>query len=166
LQRAQRQVSRRKQGSHRRRKAVRLLARAHQRVRRARGDLHHKVALALVRQYDTTYDTTYDEDLQTAQQTAHLLKNHRLAQSSADAGWRAFLGILACKAACAGKRAVAVPPASTSQRCSGPQCNVLVATGLSIRWHSCPACGTSLQRDHNAARNIERLGQSLRGAVA
>jgi putative transposase len=158
LKRAQRRVSRRKQGSQRRRKAVRLLARAHQRVRRTRTDFHHKVALSLVRQYDTIYH----EDLQ----TANMLKNHHLAKSIADAGWSAFLGILAFKAVCAGKRAVAVPPAYTSQRCSGPQCGVLVAKGLSARWHSCPACGTSLHRDHNAARNIERLGQSLRGAVA
>src|SRR5262245_45271299 len=27
--------------------------------------------------------------------------------------------------------------------------------GLSVRWHACPACGTSLHRDHNAARNIQ-----------
>jgi putative transposase len=158
LKRAQRRVSRRKQGSQRRRKAVRLLARAHQRVRRTRIDFHHKVALSLVWQYDTIYH----EDLQ----TANMLKNHHLAKSIADAGWSAFLRVLAFKAVCAGKRAVAVPPAYTSQRCSGPQCGVLVATGLSVRWHSCPACGTSLQGDHNAARNRERLGQSLRGAMA
>jgi len=158
LKRAQRRVSRRKQGSHRRQKAVRLLARAHQKVRRARGDFHHKVARSLVRQYDIIYH----EDLQ----TANLLKNHHLAKSIADAGWSAFLSILAFKAVCAGKRAVAVPPAYTSQRCSGPQCGVLVAKGLSVRWHTCPECGTSLHRDHNAARNIERLGQSRRGAVA
>jgi putative transposase len=158
LKRAQRRVSRRKPGSQRRRKAVRLLARAHQRVRRTRTDFQHKVARALVRQYDTIYH----EDLQ----TANMLKNHHLAKSIADAGWSAFLRILAFKAVCAGKRVVAVPPAYTSQRCSGPQCGVLVAKGLSVRWHSCPACGTSLHRDHNAAKNIERLGQSLRGAVA
>jgi putative transposase len=158
LKRAQRRVSRRVKGSHRRRKAVRLLAKAHQKVRRTRADFHHKVARSLVQHYDTIYY----EDLQ----TANMLRNHHLAKSIADAGWRAFLDILAFKAVCAGKRVVAVPPAYTSQRCSGSQCGILVAKGLSVRWHVCPACGTSLHRDHNAARNIERAGQALRGAVA
>jgi putative transposase len=156
LKTAQRRISRRKKGSARRRKAVTLLAKAHQKVRRQRADFHHKTALALVR----ANDTVYHEDLQ----TANLLRNHHLAKSISDAGWSAFLSILAFKAAYAGKRVVAVPPASTSQRCSG--CGVIVSKGLSVRWHSCPDCGTSLHRDHNAARNRERLGQSLRGGVA
>jgi putative transposase len=156
LKRAQRRVSRRQRGSHRRRKAVRLLARAHQKVRRARRDFHHKVALSLVRRYDTSYH----EDLQ----TANLLRNHHLAKSISDAGWSQFLNILAFKAVCAGKRAVAVPPAYTSQTCSG--CGVIVQKGRSVRWHSCPDCGMSLHRDHNAARNIAWAGQALRGAVA
>ena len=156
LKTAQRRVSRRKKGSHRRRKAVALLAKAHQRVRRQRQDFHHKAALTLLRENDTIYH----EDLQ----TANMLKNHHLAKSIQDAGWSQFLSILAFKAACAGKRVVAVPPAYTSQRCSG--CGVVVQKGLSVRWHSCPACGTSLHRDHNAARNIESAGQTLRGGVA
>ena len=49
LKTAQRRVSRRKKGSNRRRKAVTLLAKAHQTVRRQRHDFHHKTALALVR---------------------------------------------------------------------------------------------------------------------
>jgi len=156
LKTAQRRVSRRKKGSNRRRKAVQLLAKAHQKVKRQRVDFHHKVALQLVRQNDTIYH----EDLQ----TANMLKNHHLTKSIADAGWRRFLSILAAKAAYAGRRVVAVPPAYTSQTCSG--CGVIVHKGLSVRWHSCPDCGTSLHRDHNAAKNIERLGQSLRGGVA
>ncbi len=153
LKRAQRRVSRRKKGSHRRRKAAQLLARAHQRVRRTRQDFHHKTALALVRQYDTIYH----EDLQ----TANLLKNHHLAKSIADAGWSGFLGILSFKAEEAGKTVVGVSPAYTSQACSG--CGVLVQKGLSVLWPECPDCGTSLHRDHNAARNILRLGQSRAG---
>src|SRR5215469_2434255 len=42
LVKCQRRVSKRKKGSHRRRKAVRLLAKAHQHVRRQRCDFHHK----------------------------------------------------------------------------------------------------------------------------
>ncbi len=132
-----------------------LLARAHQHVRNQRQDFHHKVALRLVRENDTIYH----EDLQ----TAHLLKNHHLAKSIQDAGWSEFLGILSFKAVCAGRAVVAVNPAYTSQACSG--CGVLVAKGLSVRWHECPDCGTSLHRDHNAAKNIERRGQCLRGGV-
>ena len=155
LKKAHHRVSRRKRGSNRRRKAVTLLAKAHQTVRRQRQDFHHKTALALVR----ANDTIYHEELQ----TANMLKNHHLAKSIQDAGWSQFLSILSFKAACAGRRVVAVPPAYTSQTCSG--CGVIVSKGLSVRWHSCPDCGTSLHRDHNAAKNIERLGQSLRGGA-
>jgi putative transposase len=52
LARPQRRVRRRKQGSKRRRKAVRLLARAHQHVTRQRRDFHHKAALALLQHYE------------------------------------------------------------------------------------------------------------------
>jgi putative transposase len=89
-----------------------------------------------------------------------MVKNHHLANSVSDAGWSQFLNILAFQAASAGKRVVAVPPADTSQRCSG--CGVLVAKGLSVRWHACPDGGTSLHRDQHAALNILRLAQQQR----
>jgi putative transposase len=155
LKTAQRRVSRRKKGSHRRHKAAQLLAKAHLKVKRQRADFHHKTALQLVQQNDTIYH----ENLQ----TANMVKNHHLAKSISDAGWSQFLSILSFKAACAGRRVIAVNPAFTSQTCSG--CGVIVSKGLSARWHACPDCGVSLHRDHNAAKNIERLGQSLRGGV-
>src|SRR5262249_1317411 len=118
----------------------------------------HKTALQLVRENDTIYH----EDVH----VRNMVKNHHLAKSIQDAGWSAFLTILSYKAACAGRSVVAVSPAYTSQKCSGPNCGVIVQKGLSVRWHSWPACGTSLHRDHNAAKNIERAGQALRGGVA
>ncbi|HEV2460205.1 MAG TPA: transposase, partial [Ktedonobacterales bacterium] len=75
LRRAQRRVARRTKGSHRRKKAVRLLARAHQTVRRQRQDFHPKTARAMVQQYDTVSHE--------ALPTANMLKNHHLAQSMA-----------------------------------------------------------------------------------
>jgi putative transposase len=135
---------------------VTLLAKAHQRVRHQRRDFHHQTALALVRQNDVLYP----EDLP----VRNMVQNHPLPKRIAEAGWAAFLSILSDKAACAGRRGVALNPACTSQRCSG--CGVVVAKGWSVRWRTCPACGTSLQRDHNAAKNSERLGQRRRGAVA
>ena len=156
LAKAQRRVSRRKTGSNRRKKAVLLLAKAHQKVRRQRRDFHHKTALALVRQYDTLYL----EDLR----VANLVRNRHLAKSISDAGWAQFRTLLDGKAAYAGRWVVAVPPQYTSQDCSG--CGTRVAKSLSIRTHVCPSCGLVLDRDENAARNIQRAGQARQGAVA
>jgi putative transposase len=149
LRRCQRRVARRKKGSQRRRKAVVLLAKAHQHIRNQRRNFHHKEARKLVQHCDTIYY----EDLR----VRNMVQNHSLAKSISDAGWSAFLSILTFKAVEAGKRVQAVTSAFTSQACSG--CGVIVANGLSVRWHSCPDCGASLHRDHNAALNILRLGQ-------
>jgi putative transposase len=153
---AQRRVSRRTKGSQRRRKAVKLLAKAHQRVQRQRRDLHHKTALDLLRHYDTIYL----EDLQ----VRNLVRNRSLAKSISDAGWAAFRTILTSKAAYAGKWVVAVPAQYTSQDCSG--CGARVPKSLSVRTHVCLSCGLVIDRDENAARNILRAGQARQGAVA
>jgi putative transposase len=154
LRRCQRRLARRKKGSHRRKKAIQALAKAHLKVKRQRQDVQHKTALALVRHYDTVYVE--------ALQVRNMVKNHHLAKSISDAAWSAFLTILSNKAACAGRRVVAVKPAYTSQICSG--CGRVVWKGLSVRWHACPDCGTSLHRDHNAALNILALGKKESGA--
>ncbi|HEX2346936.1 MAG TPA: transposase [Ktedonobacterales bacterium] len=156
LKKAQRVVSRRKKGSQGRRTAVGHLQRAHQHVLRQRLDFHHKTALKLLRDYDTIYL----EDLQ----VANMVRNHHLAKSISDAGWAQFRTILEAKAAYAGRRVVAVPPAYTSQDCSG--CGKHVPKSLSVRTHVCASCGLVLDRDENAARNIQWAGQALRGLAA
>jgi putative transposase len=93
-----------------------------------------------------------------------MVRNRHLAKSLSDAGWAAFRAILEAKAACAGRRVVAVPPAYTSQDCSG--CGARVPKSLSVRTPACPSCGLVMDRDENAARNILRAGQARRGAVA
>jgi putative transposase len=175
LKKAQQRVSRRKKGSKRRRKAVQVLARKHQHVRRQRQDFHHKTALDLVRAYDTIYVEAVQPanlsrrpapklDEKGTYQHNGARRKAGLNKSIQDAGWRHFLSVLACKAACAGKRVEAVPPAYTSQDCSG--CGERIYKSLSVRTHVCTNCGLILDRDENAALNIQWRGQSLRGLPA
>jgi putative transposase len=103
------------------------------------------------------HDTISLEDLQ----VRNLVRNRSLAKSIHDAGWAAFRAILDAKAAWAGRRVLAVPPAYTSQECSG--CGERVPKSLSVRTHLCPSCGLVMDRDENAARNIQWAGQALRG---
>ena len=147
------QVSRRKKGSKRRKKAVVELAKCYQMVRHQREDFHHKQAMALVRQFDVIYV----EDLQ----VANMVKNRHVAKSISDAGWAQFRQILTFKAACAGKSVVAVPPAYTSQDCS--RCGIRVPKSLSVRTHICPYCGLVMDRDENGASNVKQVGQTYRG---
>ena len=131
LAKAHKRVSRRKQGSKRRGKAVTHLGKAHQRVKRQRADFHHKTALNLLRQHDTLYL----EELR----VANMVRNRYLAKSISDAGWAQFRAILEAKAACAGRRVIAVPAQYTSQDCSG--CGARVPKSLSERTHVCTSCG-------------------------
>jgi putative transposase len=148
---SQRSVSRKKKGSSNRRKAVKLLAKNHIKVKRQRADFAHKVADNLVK----NYGRIAVEDLR----IKNMVRNHHLARSISDAGWGQFVSILSYKAEYAGREFVQVHPNGTSQICSG--CGATVKKSLSTRVHNCPACGLSLNRDFNAALNIKRLGLSL-----
>jgi putative transposase len=64
----------------------------------------------------------------------------------------------------AGRRVVQVNPRNTSQMCSG--CGGVVEKELSVRVHACRGCGLTLDRDHNAARNILALGLQTLSATA
>jgi putative transposase len=143
--RAQRQLSRKQQGSANRAKARLRVAVAHRRVRDRRADHHHKLALRLIRENQTIAV----EDLAVAG-----LARTRLAKSVHDAGWARFVRLLEEKAAQHGRQVVRIGRwMPTSQTCSacghrdGPK-------PLGVRVWACPGCGTVHDRDANAARNI------------
>jgi putative transposase len=150
VRRAQRKVARRKKRGNGRRKAVVLLQQAHAHVAAQRNDFHHKAARALV----DRFGLIAVEDL-----NVKGLAGSMLARSVHDAGWGMFLARLDDKAESAGRQIVRVNPNGTTQRCSG--CQTTVPKTLSQRWHDCPACGLSLGRDENAAREILRMGLGL-----
>jgi len=149
---ARRVLAGRRKRSNRRRKAKLLFARTSAKVARQRLDGHHKLALRLVRENDVLCV----EDLN-IQGLAQMI----LSRQVHDAGWGQFINILAYKAESAGRELVKVNPRGTSQTCS--VCEAVVPKDLSVRVHRCP-CGYVADRDVNAARNVLRLGQSLREA--
>ncbi len=150
IARAQRRVAKRKRGSHRRHKAVRLLAKQHAHVRNVRRQGHIDVARALVARYDTICVEALN---------IKGLARSRLAKSVNDAGWASFLQWLDVKAEEAGREVVKVNPVGTTQLCS--RCGERVEKDLSVRVHRCP-CGLVMDRDVNAARNILARGRRAR----
>ena len=150
LKKRQQRVSRKKQGSKNRKKARKALAKQHLKVQRQREEHAKRLARALV----MSTDLIAFEDLQ----VRNLVKNHYLAKSISDAGWAQFRRWVEYYAKLAGIECIAVPPAYTSQNCSG--CGHVVKKSLSVRTHCCHHCGLILDRDVNAALNI--LHEALR----
>jgi putative transposase len=147
VRRKQRLLSRRKKDSRNRRKAAQELAKTHLTIERQRRDFHFKTA----KHYADRYRLIVVEDLAVSR-----MVHGNLAKSIYDAGWVAFLFILAFKAESAGGKVVKINPRYTTQNCSS--CGEYVQKSLSVRTHICPGCGYVADRDVNAARNILRAG--------
>jgi IS605 OrfB family transposase len=167
LKKLQEALSRKKRGSKRRRKAAQSVGKAHRHTRNQRKDFHHKEARKLVTQYQIiVFEKLQPANMSKRPQpkqdaaTGQYVPNGASAKaglnkSILDAGWGQFQQIAVNKAEWAGSRIVFVSPKYTSQLCSG--CGAIVQKDLEERWHTC-SCGCSLDRDHNAALNILRLG--------
>jgi putative transposase len=144
MRRKQRVVSRRKKGSHRRRKAIRELSKLHEYIANQRKDYAHKVSRKLVNKYGLIAFENLN--------TQGMVKNHHLAKSIVDASWNQLVTFTAYKAEEAGRGVVLVDPKNTSQLCSN--CGEMVPKKLSERTHHCEHCGYVQDRDINAAKNI------------
>lgn len=152
LKRSQRRCSRKKKGSKNRIKARNKVGRLHLKVSRQRKDFVVKTARCVVQ----STDLVAYEDLK----VKNMVRNHHLAKSISDASWSQFREWLEYFGRVFGVGTIAVPPHYTSQNCSG--CGATVKKSLSTRTHTC-RCGTTLDRDHNAALNILRIGLSTVG---
>jgi putative transposase len=152
LANANRSLGSKRKGSNNRRKSKERLRRVHQNIAGKRRFYLHRISHQLIE----TYDLIAYEDLKIAE-----MAQSRFGKGILDAAWGELIHQLKYKAECAGKYAVAVDPRGTTQMCSG--CGEKVPKGLKQRAHNCPHCGLSLGRDHNAALNVLRLGESLVG---
>lgn len=131
-----------------------VVAALQRKVANRRNDFLHRTATALIK----NHDLVVAEELR----SRNLLRNHALAMSISDIGWRTFLTMLAYKASMYGTRFVTVNPAYTTQTCH--HCGFIMGQAgtdkltLADRFWTCPQCGTDHVRDWNAARNILTKG--------
>ena len=134
------------------RKAVKRVAKLHERISFQRYDYLHKVSTWVAQNYSTVCVETLN--------VKGMMKNRRLSQSVSDCGWGMFISMLEYKC----DNLVKVDKwFASSQTCSVCGHKEEKVKNLSVRKWTCPVCGTHHNRDLNAAKNIEREGLSLCG---
>ena len=127
-----------------------LVAKLHAKVMNQRHNFLQQISTALIK----NHDLVVAEELR----SKNMLKNHALALSISDVGWRTFLGMLAYKAKLYGRRFITINPRNTTQTCR--DCGFVMGTNgtdkltLDDREWTCPNCGVHHIRDWNAAKNI------------
>lgn len=157
LAKAQKKLSAAKKGSKLHKKCKKVVARVHEKIKNKRNDFCNKLSLSLVQ----TYSLISFEDLkidEMVQKDDCYIEKHIL-----DAAWNQLVSKTMYKAEEAGTTVVLVNPRNTTKMCS--QCGTLVPKERSEKVHSCPVCGLKMDRDHNAAINILRLGLQAMGSI-
>lgn len=158
LARLQRQHSRKTKDSKRREKARIRVAKTHQHIANVRNDFLQKLSTQLVRENQTISI----EDLH----TKGMMKNRKLARAIGEQGWRQFRDMLSYKCEWYGRKLEIVSRwLPSSKTCSS--CGEKTALTLKDRSWICPSCGTTHDRDVNAAINISAAGlaASARGGA-
>ena len=152
LRKAQKALSRKVMGSVRREKARERVARLYDRVADVRADAIHKATTMIAQ----NYSTVCVEDLN----VAGMVKNRFLARSVSDASLGEFRRQLEYKTARNGTVLRVVDRwFPSSKTCSN--CGVVKAKlSLSERVFNCDTCGLSMDRDINAAVNIQVAGSA------
>lgn len=153
LARAHRSLSRKKKGSANRAKAKLKVARIHARIADQRQDFAHKLTTQLIHENQVVAAERL--------QVKNMLKNRSLAKAISNVGWHQITSMLAYKAEWYGRSFVQIDKwYPSSKRCHA--CGHLsTSMPLSVRHWVCPACGSSHDRDVNAAKNILKVGKAI-----
>ena len=152
LKKAQKALSRKVKGSRRRAKARAKVARIHARVANQRLDAMHKLTTWLA----STFSHISVEDLN----VTGMVKNRRLAKAVSDASFGEFRRQLDYKTARTGAALHVVDRWFASSKTCSKCGRVKAKLSLNERVYKCDACGLSIDRDLNAAVNINVAGSA------
>ncbi|QQE89305.1 RNA-guided endonuclease InsQ/TnpB family protein [Azotobacter chroococcum] len=144
--------------SNNRRKSAASLARLHARIANLRADFTHQLTTRLCRENQAVVI----EDLN----VRGMLANDRLARAISDVGFGMFRQQMNYKAQRYGMRLVVADRWYPSSRLCSVCGWKYEALTLGERTWACAGCGTHHDRDHNAARNLERLATATALPVA
>jgi len=149
---AHRQISRRRIGSYRWRRAVTKVRKLYQKMKDSRIDFHHKTSHNLINEFDLIAI----ENLNILGMSKGILR-----KQIRDVAWGSFYQKLLYKAESADRKVIKVNPNGTSQSCT---CGQRVEKTLKVRWHQCYNCGLSCHRDIVSAQVIlnRAVGQTVK----
>ncbi|GAH19041.1 unnamed protein product [marine sediment metagenome] len=155
LVKEQRKLSRKEKFSNNWKKKLAKVQKIHSKIANARKDFLHKLSTQIV----NNHDIIGVEDLN----IKGMVRNHHLAKSIADAGWSMFNNFLEYKCLWQSKTFQKVERFyPSSQLCS--ECGSKQIMPLHLRTYVCKDCGTNIDRDFNASKNIEL--RALQSALA
>jgi putative transposase len=152
LAKTQRNLAKKTKGSANRAKARRKVAKIHARIADRRRDLLHQITTRLVRENQTLVI----EDLT----VRNMVKNRSLARAISDASWAEFRSMLEYKAQWYGREVIAVDRWFPSSKLCSICGTLQEKMPLKARTWTCD-CGTTHDRDVNAAKNLLAAGRAV-----
>ncbi|MCJ0873329.1 transposase [Streptomyces sp. AP-93] len=152
LARAQKNLARKAKGSANRSKARVRAAKVYAKIGDRRRDHLHKLTTRLVRENQTVVI----EDLT----VRNMVKNHTLARAISDAAWREMRMMLEYKAQWYGRNLVVIDRWFPSSKLCSACGTIASKMPLNVREWTCD-CGTTHDRDVNAAKNILAAGLAV-----
>lgn len=150
LKRKQKKLSRTQKGSNKRNKARKKVAKVHSKISRCREDFLHKLSRKIVNENQVIVL----ENLA----VKNMVKNHKLAKAISDCGWGMFGTMLNYKAEREGKIYLEIDRFFPSSKTCHVCLNQVGSLPLDVRTWTCKHCQTTLDRDINAAINIQDEG--------
>ena len=157
LKRLQHILSRKQNGSHRKKKLQASITKMHWYIANARLDFTHKLSRKLVEENDVIVVESLN--MKTMGQSL------KLGKSVSDLGWGMFINQLKYKCDWYGKHLIEADKWFASSKICNKCGHKNENLQLKDRKWVCPNCGIAIDRDINAANNLKELGEQVLGMV-